>query len=596
MHNQFLLAVASAESSSALGGFLIPVVAVASIVALVVTARAVASRYKTVPPNGIGVFYGRKYAYTYTDATGNSVKGTRGFMVIQGGGKIQIPVVEKYDVMSTAAFQVEIQENQVPTVKNVPVQITAVATCRISPNPDEQSNAVQAFLGKHQDEISKTIQEILRGHVRSIIAKLSVEQILRDRAEFNKQVLEESSDEFRKLGIQIITLVVQDVQDSDGYIKALGKKETAAIIRDAAIATAEATKETEIKTSNAQRESATVRAENAALVADAEKVRDIKIAEFRVQTESKKAEADMANAIAKTTQEQALRVKEAGRDAAQAEAGVAVQEKQAILNQKKFEATIITEATAKAKAALIDAENQQQVAERTSQRIVIESTGKANALVKEGEGQASKTRTIAIADAEATKVRLTAQAEGDKASLLAAAEGNKATLLAAADGRRASLLAEAEGNEKALLAVANGKRAALLAEAEGTEKLAEALEGLSESGRFIMVLDRLPLLLDRGGDAGAKMLAAMFGPLGESLGAIKSVSIVDMGGSGGKGLNGFASSIPSMVAEFFAKAKASGVDVTPLLKLLKMDPAKLAEMAGFVDVPADIVPKTDDKS
>jgi len=594
MHNQILIAAATVESS-ALGGFLIPTVAVASIVALFVTARAVASRYKTVPPNGIGVFYGRNYTYSYTDTAGNPAKGNRGFLVIQGGGKIQIPIVEKYEIMSTAAFQVEIQESQVPTAKNVPLNITAVATCRISQNPDEQSNAVQAFLGKREEEISTTISQILRGHVRSIIAKLTVEQILRDRAEFNKQVLEESSDEFRKLGIQIITLVVQDVQDSDGYIKALGKKETAAIIRDAAVATAEATKETEIKTSNAQRESAQVKAENAALVADAEKVRDIKIAEFKVQTETKKAEADMANAIAKTTQEQALRVKEAGRDAAQAEAGVAVQEKQAVLNQKKFEATIITEATAKAKAALIEADNQQQVAERTSQRVVIESTGKANALAKEGEGIASKTKTVAIADAEATKVRLTAQAEGDKATLLAAAEGNKATLLAVADGRRASLLAEAEGNEKALLAVANGKRAALLAEAEGTDKLAKALSELSESGRFIMVLDRLPSILDHGGEAGSKLLAAMFGPLGESLGAIKNVSIVDMGGNGGKGLNGFAGSIPTMVAEFFAKAKASGVDVTPLLKLLKMDPAKLAEMAGFIEVPADGTPKTDDK-
>ena len=570
MHNQLL---AAADVSS---GWLLPTVAVSAVVALFVTARAVASRYKTVPPNGIGVFYGRKYAYTYTDTAGNTVKGYRGFMVIQGGGKIQIPVVEKYDVMSTAAFQVEIKENQVPTVKNVPVQITAVATCRISQNPDEQSNAVQAFLGKEQNEISVTIQEILRGHVRSIIAKLSVEQILRDRAEFNKQVLEESSDEFRKLGIQIITLVVQDVQDSDGYIKALGKKETAAIIRDAAIATAEATKETEIKTSNALRDSAMVKAENAAQVADAEKVRDIKIAEFKVQTETKKAEADMANAIAKTTQEQALKVKEAQRDAAQAEAGVSVQEKQAILNQKKYEATTITEATAKAKAALIEADNAQQVAERTASRAVIESTGRANALIKEGEGVASKTRTVAAAEAEATRVRLTAEADG-----------NKATLLATADGRKASLLAEAEGSERSLLAVASGKRAALLAEAEGTEKLAKALAELSDSGKFIMILDRLPLLFDRGGDAGSKMLSAIFDPLGQSLGAIKNVSIVDMGGNGGKGVNSFAGSIPAMVAEFFAKAKASGIDVSPFLKLLKMDPAKLAEMAGFVETPPD---------
>src|SRR6185369_7450312 len=267
--NTSMLFLAQA-SPGLLGGFFVPGVIIAVVIAVAIVGFIAASRYKTIPPNGIGVFYGRKYKYSYTEE--NVAKtGIRGFKIVTGGGKILMPIVERFEVMSTAAFQVEIKEAQVPTAKNVPVNITAVATCRVSPNSDEQSNAVQAFLGKDAEEIKNTISEILRGHVRSIIAKLSVEQILRDRSEFNKQVLEESSDEFRRLGIQIITLVVQDVQDAEGYIKALGKKETAAIIRDAAIATAEADKETAIKTSNAQREAAEVRAQNAAKVADAEK-------------------------------------------------------------------------------------------------------------------------------------------------------------------------------------------------------------------------------------------------------------------------------------------------------------------------------------
>jgi flotillin len=586
MHNVLILA-AAVESPGLLGGFFVPAIIIAVVIAVAVVGFIVASRYKTIPPNGIGVFFGREYSYNYTE-DGQQKVGKRGFKIVTGGGKILLPVVERYEVMSTAAFQVEIQEQQVPTAKNVPVNITAVATCRVSPNPDEQSNAVQAFLGKSQEDIRNTISEILRGHVRSIIAKLSVEQILRDRAEFNKQVLEESSDEFRRLGIQIVTLVVQDVQDTEGYIKALGRKETAAIIRDAEIATAEAKKDTEVKTSNAAREAAEVKAQNASKVAEAEKNRDIQIAEFKVQTEGKKAEADLANAIAKTAQEQQLRVKEAARDAAAAEAGIAVQEKAATLNQKKLEATIIVEATAKAKAQLIEAENLQSVAERTARRLEIESVGKANAAVKEGEGIASKTRTIAGADAEATRVKLTAEAEGNRATQLANAEGVKANQLAVAEGRRATLLAEAEGAEKGLLATANGKRASLLAEAEGTEKLAEALKQLSEQGKFIMVLDRLPLLLDKGGEAGAKMLSAIFDPLGESVGAIKSVSIVDMAGNGKNGVTGFAGALPSMVTEFFLKAKASGVDVSPLLRLLKMDPAELAKMAGMVAPATDV--------
>jgi len=543
---------------AALSGLTIPAIAIAVVVALAVVGVVVASRYKTVPPNAIGVFYGRKYAAK--DAQGNAIE--RGFKIVTGGGKILLPIVEQYQVMSTAAFQVEIEEMDVPTAKNVPVQIKAVATCRISSNPDEQSNAVQAFLGKQPQEIAMTVLEVLRGHMRSIIAGLTVEQILRDRAEFNKKVLEESADEFRKLGIQIITLVVQDVKDTLGYIQALGQQEVAEKKRDAAIKTAEADKETKIKVSDAQREAAQVAAQNAAKVADAEKDRDIQIAEFKVQTETKKAEADMANSIAKTTQEKNLRVLEADRDTAAAQAGISVQEQRAKLKERELNATLIVEANAKRDAAIIDADALQQVATRTAKRVEIEADGNRAAAIKEGEGIASRTKSIAVADADATRVKLTAEADGAKAAQLAIAAGSEANLLAAAKGTEAELLAKAKG----------------------TLELAEAMKSLDERGQLLLVLDKLPGLFDKGGDAGAKMLAAVFTPLGTSLGAIKQVSIVDMGGTDSKGgVAKFAGSIPSMLAEMLVKAEAQGIDIKPLLKLAKIDTGKLQQMIGLVD-------------
>lgn len=553
-------------ASPAGSSFTIPIVIISVVVALAVVGIVVASRYKTVPPNAIGVFYGRKY--TSKDHEGKSIE--RGFKIITGGGKILLPIVEQFQYMSTAAFQVGINENGVPTAKNVPVKIEAMATCRISPNPDEQANAVQAFLGKTPDAIAETVSEILRGHVRSIIAGLTVEQILRDRAEFNKRVLDESADEFKKLGIQIITLVVQDVSDEVGYIKALGQQETAGTIRDAEIATAEARRTTQIKVSDAQREASLNAAQNAAKVADAEKDRDIQIAEFKVQTETKKAQADMANSIAKATQEKSLRVIEAERDTASAQANIAVQEQRAKLKERELNATLIVEANAKKAASLIDADAQQQVAERTAKRREIEADGVRAAAIKEGEGIASKTRAVASADADATRLRLTADADGARANQLALAAGTEANLLAGAKGTEAELLAKAKG----------------------TLELANAMKQLDERGQLLMVIEKLPLLFRDGGDAGAKMLAAVFTPLGTSLGAIKSVSIVDMGGSDGKGgVSKFASSIPSMIAEMLVKAEAQGLDIKPLLKLARVDATKLKEMIGLVDtvLPVDEV-------
>lgn len=556
------VAPAAAGADSWLSNLAVPGIVIAIVVAMAFLGIIIASRYKAIPPNSIGVFYGRKYRYL--DENGKPQM--RGFRAVTGGGTLVWPIVEQYQVMSTAAFQVEIKEQGVPTRRNVPVNFEGVATCRISPNPHEQANAVQAFLGKDQESIAETIQQILRGHMRTIVGGLDVEQILRDRAEFNKRVLSESAEEFQRLGVQIVTLVVQDVKDAHGYIEALGKQEIAAKIRDAAIQTAEAEKETKIKVSNALRESAEVEAQNAVKVALAQKEKSVQEANFKVETESRRAAAETAFSISKAEQEKQLRVIEAERDARAAEAGIAVQEKMAALKERELQATLLTEAEAQRKAAIIKAEAEVEVARRNATRLEQEAEGKRAATVKDGDGQAVRTLRIAEAEAAAVVKRTTAEAEG----------------------KRAGLLAEAEGQKAHLMAVADGKQAALLAEATGTEKLAEALAKLSESGKLIMILDRLPSLLEKGGDAGAKVLAAVFEPLGESMGAIKQVSIVDMGGSGaGKsGVERFAGSIPGLVADVVAKAQAQGVDLTSLLKLLKIDPSRLQDMLGSIPVNA----------
>ena len=62
--------------------------------------------------------------------------------------------------------------------------------------------------------------------------------------------------------------------------------------------------------------------------------------------------------------------------------------------------------------------------------------------------------------------------------------------------QKQSLMAVAEGN-------AAQKRMALEAEADGTLKLAEALKQLTNDAKLIMILDRLPQLIEKSGDAGS---------------------------------------------------------------------------------------------
>ena len=170
--------------------FLVPFMILLVVLAFVVVIRVMASRYKKIPPNQVGIFFGRKYSYL--DPADGKTK-SRGFRIVAGGGSLLWPIVENLQYMSTAAFQTTIDETNIPNRDNVKVSVKGVATCKISTTPEDLHNAAMAFLGKKDEEIERIVTNILIGHLRSIIGKLDIDQILRQRDTFNKQVVDESS-------------------------------------------------------------------------------------------------------------------------------------------------------------------------------------------------------------------------------------------------------------------------------------------------------------------------------------------------------------------------------------------------------------------
>jgi flotillin len=566
---------------------IVPALIVGFFIGLLFIVWAMTKRYKRIAPNVIGIIYGKRRTVT-TGPDGQ--KSEVGFKLVSGGAVFIWPIVEQYAEMSTEAFQISIREENIPTMKNVGVDVSGVATCRISPVPDEQVNAVQNFMGKKPEDMEAMIQEILRGHLRSIVGGLQVEELLRERGKFNELVIKECSAELSRMGIKILTLVIQDVKDREGYIEALGKQAVAGAKRDAQIATAEAERETKVKTSDASRTAEEVVAQNDAKIKEAQKNRDIQVAAFKQQTATAQAEADMAGALAKTQQEQRLKVLEAQRDAAGVEAQTKVQELEAARKEKELQATTIVTAQATAKASVIKAEGERNaetvqaearknVANLNAETARLEAEGRRNASILEGEGEGRKLQTIAEAQAIATQKTKTAEAEGQKALLLAQASGQQASLLAQADGIKANRLAEAEG-----------KLRMLLADAEGADKMAEAMKKLSEQGKLILVLDRLPHLFETGGVAGEKIANAIFGHIGKSVERMGPITINDLGG-GATAKNGIAvvgDIVPGIVANFFARAKMMGMDLSPLYAMLKIDPAKLDNMLAPTAVAAPV--------
>jgi flotillin len=548
-----------------IGNLFVPFMILLVAIGIFSALRFIASRYKKIGPNVVGIFYGRKYKHK--DKEKNVVE--LGFDVVTGGGRILWPFVENYQEMSTAAFQVEISEDGIPNMDSVKVGVRGVATCKISTDPEDLINAAQAFLGKGENEIKAFVQNILKGHLRSIIGTLKIEQLLRERDQFNQKVVSESGDELKRLGIQVITIVIQDIDDQYGYIDSLGKQAVAEAKKEADIKVAEAQKESDIKVSNAQREASITKAQNESKIAEANKERDVQIAQMKVATETEQAKADTAKGIQTAEQQKILVVKEAERDAAQKEAQIKVEQKEAERMEQHLSATVVKQAEADKKKVILEAQAAKErkliEAEASAMSIQREAEGRKMAEVSVGEGESSKIRAISEAEASGQRAKLTAEADGQKQKLLAEAEGQKQKLLAEAEGKKQMLLADAAGKT---------------ADAQATRELAEALEKLDARGTMVLLLKAAPELLDKGGDAVAKVMESIFRSAAAPFGQIDKITITDLGGNGNS-LKNFGDILPGFVMDVLKKFGTAGIDVKPILEKMGVDISKFEGLLGL---------------
>jgi flotillin len=512
------------------GGLFIPLIVMLLMVTPVIIIKFVASRWKKVPPNQVGIFFGRKHK----TSDGKEV----GFRILTGGGGIQMPLVESYAVLSIAPFQVTIDEEGVPNKDNVKLTVKGVATVQISDNLEDLYQAVRCFLGMDERQIREFVANIMKGHLRSIIGTLPIDSLLREREAFNKRMVQESEAELKGIGLNVLNLVIQDIDDKEGYIEALGKRAVAETKAEAEIKVAEATRQQTIAVSNARREAAGIEAQNAAAIAEAEKDRDIRRSTAKAAAAQEQAKAEKALDIALANEERTLKVAQAQRDAAEKTAQIQVAEEEGKRVQKHLEATVIRQAEADKQRAIIEAEaaKQKQILEAQAFAAANVETAKAEkeAMELRGLGEAAKTQAV-----------LEAQAKGEAAK----------------------------------------KKEALLAEAEGTRELADALAKMSSDARFIIILDKMPPLMTSGGDALAKVAKAVFESVAAPLAQIDKIQLVDIGGSG-RGVNQLSTMVPDVVFNLLLRSQALGLDMTSVLKKFGINPDQLMSMINANPAPA----------
>jgi flotillin len=502
-------------------------------VAMIGVAATFAKNRHNVAPNQVAIISGR----------GSHEKGYR---IVTGGGFFLWPVLERIDFLFLNVMSFSVQVNDVPDKNGVLVDVTGVANVKIQSDAANLHLAIERFLGRQPAEIQAVAKENLEANLRAIVGTMTVEELNTDRNTLQTNVLKEAGTDLGKLGLAVDVLNIQQVTDKKGYIQSLGKARTAEVVRDASIGEANAQRDAAIAKAQADQQAAIAKATSDQQISEANREKDLIVAGNNAQVEAARAKVPLIAATSAAAEQQKLNVAEVEAQKAKVLAETALQTQVGARNKAEQEATTLVRARANAESEVIVAEGRQRAATNEGEALRIKAE-------KESQGK--------IALANAVKAEGEATAAAQRASFMAKADGTKAQALAEADGQRAKLLANAEGTKQQLLAEAEGARQKLLAEAEGALKKAEAFKALDEQGRFLMILEASPTAIKAIGEAIGAALQPAAEAIGQGIGAIDELKIVDMGGAkngSNSVLSQFATLPVETLTEIATKLDAAG--------------------------------------
>ncbi len=278
--------------------------------------------------------------------TGRQNREGLGYQTIIGGRKIVIPVINKVSRISLRNMQVALEvKAQSGGGTMMPIIITGVANVKVSSDPAERGAAIERFLGQPVQEMQRVARETLEGGVRAVIGKMTPEEIVEDRDKFVATVLREVSDDFRKLGLGIDSVNIQNVHDEEEYLISIARKARAEVLSAARKAEAERASEAVIKEAEANA---------AARSAKAMRDSEAKQVEANSHQRAESARLGAEKTIAESANELRIRKAELAREGALKEASQ--QEAEAEAERARLTATEVAQALANRDVAKAKAE------------------------------------------------------------------------------------------------------------------------------------------------------------------------------------------------------------------------------------------------
>jgi flotillin len=279
--------------------------------------------------------------------SGSKNKGDAPFRIVVGHGAFAMPLRNRISFLTLAMQEAEVAEPCV-TQQGITLSVRAVIAFKVGDDSESIANAGRRFLDD-QTSMPELVGRIFAGHLRSIVGSMTVEEIIRERQKLASEVLNASKPEMAKLGLVVDSFQIESIDDGQsGYIRAMSQPHIAAVNQQAQIAQAQA---------------------------------DQASAKVKQESERNQAQYNQETAVAKAQYQAQI-------DQAQQTAGQA-----GPLAQARAQQEVLSE-QAKVAGAQAELRRQQLVAE----------------VVRPAEAEAEKVRTMAKAQADATRLQADATA------------------------------------------------------------------------------------------------------------------------------------------------------------------------------------------
>ncbi len=253
--------------------------------------------------------------------SGKRQRDGQGYRTLIGGRTLVIPILEKVSRISLRNMQVSLEVGaQSGGGTMMPIIVTGVANVKVSSDPTERANAIERFLGQPAQELQRVARETLEGGLRAVVGKMTPEEIVEDRDKFVATVMHEVTDDFRKLGLLIDSVNIQNVKDDQQYLESIARKARAEVIAAARKAEAARASEAAIREAEASAAARTAKAERDAEAKTSEAMARQKAEEARYVADKAIAEAENALRIRKAELAREAALKEAEQQEAAAAA------------------------------------------------------------------------------------------------------------------------------------------------------------------------------------------------------------------------------------------------------------------------------------